>query len=101
MTPVALSTFGTLIKSMFNFSFLPEYLPYFVRGVAYTLQIVGQKFCPAAIAPLLMSLESVFAALAGWLILSESLTLWQGIGCFLIFSAILLIQIPLPSRKKE
>ena len=37
MTPVALSTFGTLIKSMFNFSFLPEYLPYFVRGVAYTL----------------------------------------------------------------
>ena len=37
MTPVALSTIGTMIRTMFNFSFLPKYLPYFTQGIAYTL----------------------------------------------------------------
>lgn len=37
MTPVILSTIGTMIRTMFNFSFLPKYLPYFTQGVAYTL----------------------------------------------------------------
>lgn len=69
------------------------YVGIFSSGVAFTLQIVGQKHCDAAVAPLFMSLESVFAAVAGWLILKESLSVPQIIGCSLIFLAVLLIQL--------
>lgn len=68
-------------------------------GVAFTLQIVGQKHVEPASASLLMSLESVVAVLAGWLVLGDVLTLWETIGCVLIFIAILLSQIP--DKKKE
>ena len=67
-------------------------------GIAYSLQIVGQKDLPPATASLLMSLESVFAVLSGWLVLSERLTIYEGIGCLLVFSAVILSQIP---DKKE
>ncbi len=67
-------------------------------GVAYTLQIVGQKALEPTTASLLMSFESIFAALSGWLILNEILTLAEGIGCALVFIGILLSQIPI--RKK-
>ncbi len=79
------------------------YVGIFSSGVAYTLQIVGQKHCPAAIAPVLMSLESVFAALAGWVLLNETMSPLQGVGCALILAAVLLIQLPpeLFSRKKQ
>ena len=62
-------------------------------GVSYTLQIVGQKSVHPTIASLIMSLESVFAVLAGWAILGETLTLREGLGCVLIFAAIILAQI--------
>ena len=68
-------------------------------GVAYTLQIVGQKLLPPAPASLLMSLESVFAVLCGCLILHETMTLWEAIGCVLMFIAVILSQIP--DTKKE
>lgn len=68
-------------------------------GVAYTLQIVGQKSVEPTTASLLMSFESVFAAISGWLILKEKLSLPELIGCALVFSAILLSQIPIKSRK--
>ena len=70
------------------------YVGIFSSGVAYTLQIVGQKTCDAAIAPLLMSLESVFAALAGALLLQERMSTPQTIGCVLIFAAVTLTQLP-------
>ncbi len=54
-------------------------------GVAYTLQIVGQKHLEPTTASLLMSFESVFAALSGWLLLNESFSLPEGIGCALVF----------------
>ncbi len=63
-------------------------------GIAYSLQIVGQKELQPATASLLMSLESVFAVLSGWLILQEQLTLWEGIGCILVFAAVILSQLP-------
>lgn len=65
-------------------------------GVAYTLQIVGQKYTEPTTAPLIMSLESVFAALAGWLILGEVMTAKELTGCVLVFAAVILAQIPLP-----
>ena len=61
-------------------------------GVGYTLQIIGQKDTPPAVASLIMSLESVFAALSGWLILGESMTPKEAVGCVLVFAAVILAQ---------
>lgn len=69
-------------------------------GVAYTLQIVGQKDMNPTVASLILCLESVVSALAGWLILHEALTARELIGCVLMFAAIVLAQVPMPGRKK-
>ena len=63
-------------------------------GIAYTLQIVGQQKLPPAPAALLMSLESVFAVICGCLILHETLTGWEILGCVLMFAAVIFSQIP-------
>jgi len=62
-------------------------------GVAYTLQVLGQKNAEPAAATLIMSLESVFAVLFGCLIAGERLTLIEGIGCAVIFTAVLIPQL--------
>ena len=67
-------------------------------GVAYTLQIVGQKRVAPSAAALLMSLESVFAALFGWLLLHETMTGAEVLGCALVFAAVVISQLP---EKKE
>lgn len=67
-------------------------------GVAYTLQIVGQKRVAPSAAALLMSLESVFAALFGWLLLHETMTRAEVLGCALVFAAVIISQLP---EKKE
>lgn len=67
----------------------------FSCGIAYTLQILGQKYVAPSIASLIMSLESVIATLAGWVILHEVLTTKELVGCALVFGAVLLTQIPL------
>lgn len=67
-------------------------------GVAYTLQIVGQKRVAPSAAALLMSLESVFAALFGWLLLHETMTRAEELGCVLVFAAVIISQLP---EKKE
>lgn len=67
-------------------------------GVAYTLQIVGQKRVAPSAAALLMSLESVFAALFGWLLLHETMTGAEELGCVLVFAAVIISQLP---EKKE
>lgn len=59
-------------------------------GVAYTLQVVGQKNVNPAVASLILSLESCFSVLAGWLILGEKLTMREFAGCVLMFAAIIL-----------
>ncbi len=63
-------------------------------GVAYTLQILGQKRLEPTTAALIMSLESVFAVLGGWMILKETMTPWETAGCVLVFSAVILSQVP-------
>ena len=69
-------------------------------GVAYTLQIVGQKNVQPTIASLILSLESVFSVLAGWVVLHQALSLREGIGCALMFAAILLAQLPSKAERK-
>lgn len=68
-------------------------------GVAYTLQIIGQKNVNPAVASLILSLESCFSVLAGWMVLGEKLSMRESVGCVLMFGAIILAQ--LPDRKKE
>ena len=63
-------------------------------GVAYSLQIVGQKYLEPTVASLLMSLESVFALLGGWVILGERMTGWELLGCGLMLGAVMLSQLP-------
>lgn len=67
-------------------------------GVAYTLQIVGQKYVSSVLASMLMSLESVFAMLSGWLLLGQVLTSRELWGCTLVFAAIILAQLPVPKK---
>ena len=63
-------------------------------GVAYTLQIVGQKDMDPTVAALILSLESVVSVLAGWVLLGESMSLRELSGCGLMFAAIILAQLP-------
>ena len=70
-------------------------------GVAYTLQILAQRDTDPTVATLLMSLESVFAALTGWLILGERMLPKELFGCLLVFTAVILAQIPLPVKTKR
>ena len=69
-------------------------------GVAYTLQILGQKNLHPTVASLLMSLESAFAVLGGWLILHERLTGRELLGCGLMLAAVVLVQLA-PAKKPE
>jgi len=68
-------------------------------GLAYSLQIVGQKHLEPTTASLIMSLESVFAVLGGWWLLGERMTPWETTGCILVFVAVVISQ--LPERRKE
>jgi drug/metabolite transporter (DMT)-like permease len=63
-------------------------------GLGYTLQGVGQKVAPPADAAILLSLEAVFAALAGWVFLNEYLSAMQLLGCALMLGGMLLAQVP-------
>ena len=67
-------------------------------GVAYTLQIVAQKHTHPTTASVLMSFESVFAVLAGVLILHDAMTPWEIIGCGVMFAAVILAQLPTPKK---
>ncbi len=70
------------------------YTGIFSSAVGYTLQAVGQRNLNPAIASLIMSLESVFSSLFGWLILHQVMTGREATGCVLIFVAVILAQIP-------
>ncbi len=63
-------------------------------GLAYSLQIVGQKSLEPSTAALIMSLESVFAVLGGWWLLGERMAVHEIIGCCLVFGAVVISQLP-------
>lgn len=63
-------------------------------GVAYTLQIVGQKNLNPTVASLILSMESCISVLSGWILLNQKLTARELTGCVLMFTAIILAQLP-------
>ena len=90
--PVAIATAGVSIL----------YAGICSDGIAYTLQIVAQQTTDPTVASIIMSLESVFAVLTGALILGERMTTREGLGCVLMFSAVILAQLsPILSAKRK
>lgn len=77
------------------------YLGIMSSGIAYTLQIYGQTYAEPAIASITMSLESVFAALGGWLISGNTLSEREFFGCVLVFLAIIVAQLPQFFEKRK
>lgn len=63
-------------------------------GVAYTLQVAGQKKVEPTVASLILSMESVVSVLAGWLLLNQRLSRRELAGCALVFAAVILVQLP-------
>lgn len=88
-------------SELFDAAFPLLYLGIMSSGVGYTLQIVGQKNTEPTVASILMSLESVFAVIGGWLLLGERLSARELTGCALVFLAILIAQAPGFIRKKD
>ncbi len=82
---------------------IPEilYMGIVSSGIAYTLQIIGQKYAEPTVASLSMSLESVFAALGGLIISGNILKANEIIGCILVFAAIVLAQLPEFLKQKQ
>lgn len=75
------------------------YLGIFSSGVAYTGQIIGQKYIEVTVATLVLSLESVFGVLGGAVLLGEQKTVTQLVGCAIVFAAVVIAE--LPTRKKK
>ncbi len=69
-------------------------------GVAYTLQVVGQKYCEATVASIMMCAESVFAVLSAALILHQVPTAREALGCGIMFASIILSQVGVPLFNK-
>ena len=91
---LSLATETAVLENILAAAFPILYTGVMSSGVAYTLQIYGQKYAEPAVASLSMSLESVFAALGGWLIAGNTLRLPEFVGCALVFAAIVLAQLP-------
>ena len=87
---------GFFAEPMMTFNwplmFAIAYTAFFSLGLCYTLQVWAQRHTPPEDAALILSLESVFAVISGWLILNEKLVSTQIIGCVLIFVAVALSQ---------
>jgi len=87
---------GIVAEPMMKFSgqlmFAIAYTAIFSLGLCYTLQVWAQRHTPPADAALILSLESVFAVISGWLLLHEKLVSIQILGCILIFIAVILSQ---------
>jgi drug/metabolite transporter (DMT)-like permease len=73
----------------------------FSVGIAYTLQIVGQKHAQPSHAAIILSMETVFAALGGWLILNEKLSFQESLGSVIMFIGMLLSQLQNLNKSKE
>ena len=97
---ISIFTENTSLSSVLICWFPLCYAGFLSMGAAYSLQIIGQKHVAPAPASLIMSMESVFAVLAGWLLLNETMTSQEAWGCILMFVAVILSQIPIPNKKK-
>ena len=77
------------------------YAALFSSGIAYTLQIIGQKYTSPAVAAIVMSLESVFAALSGWIILNERMSPPEIAGGAIVLAAVITAQLPAFFKKEQ
>ena len=99
--------FSLLAKEQWIFQNIMKSLPFRLfcgagsSAIAFTLQMVCQKYVPPVTSSLLMSLESVFAVLGGWLFLNERLSAQELCGCTVIFIAVIIAQIPWKVAKSE
>ncbi|MDO4869140.1 MAG: DMT family transporter [Bacillota bacterium] len=92
----AIPTFGSITGSWFTLL----YAGIMSCGVAYTLQVVGQKDTDPAIASMILCLESVFALIAGMIILGEMMSFREIAGCVIMFAAIVVANLPISTRQK-
>lgn len=88
-------------QGIFNCAVPLCYAGFLSMGIGYALQIIGQRHLESTAASLIMSLESVFAALCGAWILKETMTSREILGCVLVFAGVILSQIPAPSFGKK
>ncbi len=101
-----ISSIGMLLFEQPDWSILPQctipllYTGVLSSGVAFTLQIVAQKGANPTVVSLLMSLESVFAVLAG-LVFGDTMTGREWLGCALILGGVIFAQLPALDRKKQ
>lgn len=70
------------------------YAGVFSGGIGYTLQILGQQLVQPTLASMILSLESCFATLFGWILLHQALSTRELLGCCVIFAAIIIAQLP-------
>ena len=98
LSMVGMFLFESPDLTMIRIAWLPLlYAGVLSSGVAYTLQIVGQKNMNPTVASLILSLESCISVLAGWLLLGQALSPRELLGCLLMFAAIILAQLPVKS----
>ncbi len=97
---ICMGLFETPVLADINAAILPMlYAGVLSCGAAFTLQIIGQRNTEPAVASILMCLESVFAVLSDWIVLGNSLSLRQIIGCTVMFAAIIINNLPKKTRK--
>ena len=101
MTPVMFALESPSVSGLLSAWMTIAYAGILSSGVGFTLQIVAQKDTDPTTATLIMSLESVFAAVSGCLFLNEVLLPKEILGCILVFVAVILAQVPLPVKSKE
>lgn len=92
-TPIALATETTTPAALARATGAILYGGLGSVGVAYTLQVVGQRYAPPAHAAVILSAEAVFAAFFGWLLLQEGFTARESVGCVLMLGGILVSQV--------
>ena len=101
ISAVCMSLFETVDFAAIWSCILPLlYVGIFSCGVGYTLQILAQKDSNPTVVTILLSLESVFAVIAGAIILHQQMTAREYIGCVVMFVAVILAQIQFPEKKK-
>lgn len=102
LSAVCAAIFETVRVSDLAAAWLPiAYAGVMSSCLGYTFQILGQKHVKPTVASMIMSMESVFAALAGWIILNERLSAVELIGCALVFASVILSQLTQNVEEKE
>lgn len=102
-----LSSIGMLLFEKPDINSISQTLPELIyaglvsSGIGYTLQIIGQKNADPDVASVIMSMESVFAAVAGWIILGQALLPRELLGCALVFISVITAQIPEFTKKRK